>query len=124
MVCLSVSCEFLAAAQGKPDSNGTASLDNSTRHIPQLEKGSFHGKRENGLITDVSTTYLAVRFPSYFTSCTPESYPKGLQRHTVSRPTEEPPRVPFLCLRGKGKKNYIYSIMNFLESNAPKGNPV
>lgn len=70
---------------------------------PGWEKGSFHGKRENGLITDVSTAYLAVRFPSYFMSCTPESYPKGLQRHSVSRPTGQPPRVPFLCLRSKGK---------------------
>lgn len=106
--CLSVSCELVSTAQEKSDSNGTTSLDNSTRHTPRWEKGSFHGKRENGLIIDVSTTYLAVRFPSYFMSCTPESYPKGLKRHSVSRPTGEPPRVSFLCLRSKGKKNYIY----------------
>lgn len=123
MVCLSVSCELLAAAQGKPNSNGTTSLVPAPGTPLSWESSShFHGKRENGLITDVSTTYLAVRFPSYFMSCAPESYPKGLQRQRVSRSTEEPPRVPLLCLRRKGKKNYIYNIMNFLESNAPKGN--
>ena len=124
MGCTSYFC-WVTAGQVKLDSNGTTQPGwGSEAHPFCRERGShFHGKRKkNGLIKDVSATYLAVWFPSYLTYCIPESYPKALQRTSVSRPRQELPRLPLVCLRSERKKKKKCSKVSLLASNAPKLN--